>query len=902
MNYHVRSIMCPDRLRLLSILLVFAATASAQSTTSLTASPNSAVYGQPVILTATVTGPGTGGTVDFKEGSATVGTAAVSGGQASLTTTYLIPGAHVITALYSGVPGQSSGSLSNAVTVTISLAPANLSFTASPNPVTYPQTVSLHCFVPPQVGGGTITLTDGATTLQAASNAADVFFGGLLLAPGVHNLACSFSGNSAYKAESVSVTEVVNQPALKPSVTTLSVSPNPAVVRQLIQYAVTVSGSGAAAPTGTVQIYSGSLRVGGTLITNGAGTVSGNLPVGTQALTAVYSGDSLYTGSTSAPVTVLVNPEAPVTTSVAVSSSLNPSEVGQPVTFSATVSAGSGTGVRPTGSIAWKDSGVPLGITALGFSGQANFTSTALASGTRNITADYSGDSNFVASSGNITQVVNPIATATALNVSPAAPTAGAPAVLTATITARTGTPSGAVTFRDGGNALGVATLRSGSATLSWTPAVGAHSLTAAYPGDSTYQTSTSASLAVTVRGAATITVTANPASPVSGQAVTLTAAVTPNGGPAPTGSVTFRDAATVLGLGTLDGSGHASLALASGLAAGDHNIAGTYGGDANYLAAVSTSLTLRISQNPTATTLSESIAAGGITLTSTVTSSSGVPTGSVQFQNTATGQILGGTTLSAGRSTFTFPGAAPVGDPVQAIYAGEGGLSASSSAAIPLVAIVNGFSYAYAAVAPDELLTAFGAGLTPDTVAASSADLPVTLAGLTVTLAAADGAKYAAPLYYVSPNQINFVVPSGTAPGLAQLTIAGPKGAATVAVLVGSAAPALVAAGQAIRVHADGSQDSPILLSSDPLPFGSATDQLYLVLYGTGFRHARDGVTCSVKGNRVDVLYAGTQGGFAALDQINIQLPDALRGAGVVALTCSADGQRSNPLDLSLQ
>jgi uncharacterized protein (TIGR03437 family) len=786
-------------------------------------------------------------------------------------------------------------------TIASAQSTTNLSFTASPNPATYPTPITLHCFVPQGVGNGSMTITDGTTTLFTSPSTAEVTDMGVQLSPGNHTLTCSFGGNSGYRAESVTLTVVINQPPLKPSVTTLSVSPNPAVFRQFITYTITVSGSAAAAPTGRINIYSGgTLLVGVTSVTNGTGTTGGNLPVGSQSLTAVYAGDSLYTGSTSAPVTVLVTPDKPLPTSIAILSSPNPSDPGQPVTFTATISSGAIAGLAPTGSISWKDSGVGLGLSGLGPGGTSTFTTTALPGGARHITADYSGDSNFAASSGAVTQVVNQLSTVTTLSLNPAAPAAAAPTVLTATVASKSGAATGTVTFRDGATVLGASTLKSGAATLSWAPAIGAHTLTATYAGDSTYLPSTSTALPLAVKGAVSLTLTANPPSPATGQPATLTAALA--GTPLPTGAVLFSDGASTLGTATLDSTGRASIAVTSGFSSGDHDLTASYAGDANYLAAVSPRLTLHVSQIPTVVTISEGIVAGGISLNAVVTSPSGTPTGAVQFQDSVTGQSLGAATLAAGRATLTLTSGAPVGDPVRAVYPGDGSFPPSSSATVPLIALVNGFSYAYGAFAPDELVTAFGAGLASDPAAAPSADLPTTLAGVSVTVAGADGSKRPAPLYYASPTQVNFVIPADAPSGPAQLTVTSPKAAATIAVVIGPSAPSLVAAGQAIRVHADGTQDPPVALSAAPLAFGAATDQLYLVLYGSGLRHAENAVTCAIGGNRIAALYAGAQGGFAGLDQVNLQLPDALRGAGAVSLTCAADGQTSNAVELNLQ
>src|SRR5207247_2518843 len=94
-------------------------------------------------------------------------------------------------------------------------------------------------------------------------------------------------------------------------------------------------------------------------------------------------------------------------TTTALLSSVNPSNFGQSVTFTATVTSGAGT---PSGTAQFKDNGANLGApVALNAGGAATFTTSALNAGTHTITAEYSGDTNFLNSSGTLSggQVVN---------------------------------------------------------------------------------------------------------------------------------------------------------------------------------------------------------------------------------------------------------------------------------------------------------------------------------------------------------------------------------------------------------------------------------------------------------------------------------------------------------------
>ena len=205
---------------------------------------------------------------------------------------------------------------------------------------------------------------------------------------------------------------------------------------------------------------------------------------------------------------------------------------------------------------------------------------------------------------------------------------------VTLTATVRTqgfkGMPTGTVSFMDGTTTLGMGTLNgSGVATYSTSAlAVGSHSITAVYGGDANNAGSTSSVLTETVNAAPATTTTtllssANPAA--SGASVTFTATVmevAPGTG-VPTGTVMFKDGATTMGTGTLNGSGMATYSTTS-LSVGSHSITAIYGGDANNAGSSSSVLAqtvnasdFALSSNPTTSTVS---AGGSATFTVTLT------------------------------------------------------------------------------------------------------------------------------------------------------------------------------------------------------------------------------------------------------------------------------------------
>ena len=195
---------------------------------------------------------------------------------------------------------------------------------------------------------------------------------------------------------------------------------------------------------------------------------------------------------------------APSTTTVG--SSHNPSTYGQSVVFTATVAPVSEPGT-PTGSVTFKDGSLVLGSSPLS-GGIATFSTSTLAVGPHSITGVYGGDTTFSGSTSSaLAQTVNQAGTTTALVSSLNPSTYGASVKFTATVTQTSGTatPTGSITFKDGSNSLGTMPLSGGAAALSTsTLAVGPHSITATYSGDSNYTGSTSSVLTQTVNSGST--------------------------------------------------------------------------------------------------------------------------------------------------------------------------------------------------------------------------------------------------------------------------------------------------------------------------------------------------------------------------------------------------------------
>jgi uncharacterized protein (TIGR03437 family) len=224
--------------------------------------------------------------------------------------------------------------------------------------------------------------------------------------------------------------------------------------------------------------------------------------------------------------------------------------------------------------------------------------------------------------------------------------------------------------------------------------------------------------------------------------------------------------------------------------------------------------------------------------------------------------------------------------------------------------------------VAPDSIAAGFGNAFAMTTTVANQISLPTTLANATVSITDSAGKVVAAPLFLVAAGQINYLLPADMALGKASVKVTVGSNSYQGPLEVATLAPAIFAA--------DGSGTGPPAAqvlrvsggvgSFDPPPFtlgvnGSAaaaatikltpfTDSLYLTLYATGIRrHSANPVKATIGGVSVPVIYAGPQGSFSGLDQINIgPLPQSLAGKGAVNLVVTVDGIPANTANLNVQ
>lgn len=307
----------------------------------------------------------------------------------------------------------------------------------------------------------------------------------------------------------------VTPPLPRPSVT-LTLSPAATSTGQTVTMSVNVAQtSGTTVPTGTVTISNAGTALGTiTLDSHGNGSfITSKLAAGTYDLLASYSGDSAFQ-SANAPVQTLTIVNA-AQSSVALTASAANIAPGGSVTLTATVPTSSGTNV-PTGTVTFYDGTTVLGTGSLNGSGVATYNAASLANGTHSLTASYGGDAVYGASvSSAVSVTVATITPTVALSSSASTVVTGTPVTLTATLTATTGTPAGTVTFLDGTNTLGTATLN-GSGVATYTASslsIGTHSIVAQYAANGIYSAAVSAVRTVVVTGVPDFNVTASPGS-----------------------------------------------------------------------------------------------------------------------------------------------------------------------------------------------------------------------------------------------------------------------------------------------------------------------------------------------------------------------------------------------------
>ena len=602
--------------------------------------------------------------------------------------------AAVVLALFTGITGHA-------------LSISTTTLAGGTNPTVWGQSVTFTATITPAAPAPTRTVTfkDGginiATCVGRPVAARIATCTTSTLAVTSHTITAVYSGDGTYASStSAAVVQVVNKGTTTSVVTS---SANPSASGQTVTYTTTVTASAPASGTrtGTVNFQDAGVTIVGCGAKAVAATGTATCAIayagpGIHLVAGVYSGDTNFLTSTSAVRTQTVGQGS---TGSAVTSSANPSASGQTVTYTTRVTATAPASGTRTGTVDFEEAGVTIvgcSAKAVAVAGTATCAVTYAGPGSHAITALYSGDVNFVASSSAVlTQTVNQGNTRTAVASSLNPSSTGASVTLTATVTATapaTGTRTGSVNFQDAGITItgcGVqAVAVAGTATCA-TSALGggSHAITAVYSGDANFATSTSATLTQTVINATSTTVTSSVNPSVFGQSVQYTASVA--GGPVATGTITFRDGGVNIGgcVAVLMTAGGASCVASP--TAGVHAITAVYSGDASHAASTSAALTQTVNADPTTTIITSTVAPSvfgqSVTLRATVTANSpgaGTPGGTVTFKDG--GVSIGACTnvaMAAGVATCTTAALTVANHAITAVYKGSASFTTSTSA-----------------------------------------------------------------------------------------------------------------------------------------------------------------------------------------------------------------------------
>jgi subtilase family serine protease len=375
---------------------------------------------------------------------------------------------------------------------------------------------------------GSITITNNVAPLDAGTfqlnSQGYVEDQTVQLPGGTNNLKVTYAGDSSFTATSGASTITI---------TTAPTSATMTPVTGLVDFgtpgdiSAEIMGTGlGAGPTGQVTFFTGSKQLGTVAISSSvAGTSNSNphgiailttsqLLLGSNSLTAQYSGDGNYQASTSLPV--IANVEIPTT--VSISASATSINRGSSVTFTSKVIPSGPGGPGPSGTVTFHDDfGNVLGSVPL-TNGQAQLTTATLRAGTLMITAMYSGDADYFSSLNSLTETVNLNPTTTTVSTSNSNIQQGSSVTLTAQVApSQSGGPAltGSVQFLSNGTNLGSPVTVTGGVAQLITSALttGSDQVTVSYGGDANYTPSTSTPVTITVTPGPDFSIAANPAS-----------------------------------------------------------------------------------------------------------------------------------------------------------------------------------------------------------------------------------------------------------------------------------------------------------------------------------------------------------------------------------------------------
>jgi uncharacterized protein (TIGR03437 family) len=686
---------------------------------------------------------------------------------------------------------------------------------------------------------------------------------------------------------------------------------------------------GGPAPTGTV-----TLRDGAQVLWTGSPGIYTKLSlpvlaVGTHSLAVSYSGDGSYLPSSFSDTLAITRANSWV--NIEAKRQGSGPVIGLAVQMKANgLLNGGQIGTRPvSGSMTFRDGGTVIQQMSLDPTGAAYMPQSILSPGTHTVTADYAGDSNYAPSSASMIGVIGGLVpTQTVILRTSLNPTFGTPVQVSIHVYSDDGVPGGGVSLIEAGKTIGANALDPDANVLITLNSIsgGSHNVVASYSAAPGFASSTSAPFMFVVAPVnSTVILTplapGYPSQPISLR-VLVSSAVHGN----PTGTVTFKLGSSTF-TATVGAGGSAFLGAALPPTEGAVTLTAAYSGDDNYRASSSDPQTVTVTRASSAISITPPLGSlvegDATTLPVVVSSSVSAPfSGTVNLLEGAV-TLASNTVDQTGHCSITVAHLTAGVHVISASYAGNGTFAPSQSASLqltvkaaPPVVVVSAASGS-APVAPDSLVTVFGTALSATTVAATSTPPPLELGGIRVDVLDALGHAWPAPLFYVSPTQVNFLLPRDASIGLAQIGLVGSGRTITGTVMVANAAPSLftadasgkgAAVGYTVTAHADGSRDQRLIFECDasgcrtsPIYLGAGLDQTVLVLFGTGMRNGTDPFVRI--GNRtLRPSYAGAQSEFPGLDQVNVPLPADLAGGGELQLIVGSATVESKPVLVNIR
>jgi len=725
------------------------------TTTLVSSSPNPSSFGSQATFIAMVTPNSSAaatGVVAFLDGGRQIGTANLAGStnQATFSTTTLIVGAHSITAAYAG-DANYSASTAPAITQTVNKVTPALTW-ATPAAISYGTALS-------------------AIQLNASSNGVPGTFiytppSGTLLAPGAQSLSVNFTPTDSADLSSATATVPLTVNQAVPTLTVSSSSPS-AYYSASVTFTATIS----TGPTGVITFYDGSKSLGAATLQGAKAYLSANsLSVGTHTITASWAGSGNYTAVTSGPTAQIINIATPAITwprpsPITYGAALTTAQLDASTTVAGSfsyspalgtvLSAGSRTlsatftptdttdyssttatvnlqvnQITPT--ITWAAPAAipyatPLSATQLsassgGVAGQFYYTpasGSVLPAGLNTLSATFlpSDTTDYSSPTATVPLTVNKATPTIALGSSATPSNYGAAVSFTATLSSG---PTGTVSFYDSGKSIGTGTLQGPIATFTTTSlALGTHTITASWPGNSNFNAATSAAIPQSVNQAQTATtVTAVPNPGIAGLPTALTVTIKLTAGSATlTGTVTLTDTfnSAVISLGNMQLPASGIATFSPMLAPGIHSIVATYSGDADSNGSTSSPFALQVHQATTVVTLTAApnpaVVLAIINFTATVTGNGGRPTGTVSLYANGARLLATGTLSPDGTASIPYAAPAVGSYLITAVYAGDtndaGSTSGTVTEVVGPISTAAGLGYSSTAGASPQVILA---------------------------------------------------------------------------------------------------------------------------------------------------------------------------------------------------